>query len=180
MATDRRADLSVLGSGIDQPGRSAGANPASTETAGEQPSAHRRGYRLGIIMFLVSIIVAGFLFPRRRRSLKRSKFSRRLNPTRGEEFVDQAGATIRAVSRGVIGISVLQALLAGIGLMVAAFLKQLDYIRCPGAWDHSDRSVDCHNSCHYLSWTFMDTKSALLLRHTWCPSIYWTICSGLS
>jgi predicted PurR-regulated permease PerM len=47
------------------------------------------------------------------------KFSRRLNPTRGEEFVEQAGATIRAVSRGVIGISVLQALLAGVGLMVA-------------------------------------------------------------
>ncbi|MGC1745295.1 MAG: AI-2E family transporter, partial [Pseudolabrys sp.] len=48
-----------------------------------------------------------------------NKFSRRLNPTRGEEFVEQAGATIRAVSRGVIGISVLQALLAGVGLMVA-------------------------------------------------------------
>ncbi|HTM74371.1 MAG TPA: AI-2E family transporter, partial [Pseudolabrys sp.] len=36
-----------------------------------------------------------------------------------EELVGQAAATIRAVSRGVIGISVLQALLAGIGLMVA-------------------------------------------------------------
>jgi predicted PurR-regulated permease PerM len=75
---------------------------------------------LGIIMFLASIIVAGFLFspaPALVDAVK--KFSRRLNPTRGEEFVDQAGATIRAVSRGVIGISVLQTLLAGIGLMVA-------------------------------------------------------------
>lgn len=75
---------------------------------------------LGIVKFLVSIIIAGFLFspaPAIVDALK--KLSRRLNPTRGEEFLDQAAATIRAVSRGVIGISVLQALLAGIGLMVA-------------------------------------------------------------
>ena len=74
---------------------------------------------LGIVKFLVSIIIAGFLFspaPAIVDALK--KLSRRLNPTRGEEFLDQAAATIRAVSRGVIGISVLQALLAGIGLMV--------------------------------------------------------------
>ena len=75
---------------------------------------------LGIIMFLAAIVVAGFLFspaPRIAETIK--KFSHRLNPDRGEEFVEQAGATIRAVSRGVIGISVLQALLAGVGLMVA-------------------------------------------------------------
>jgi len=75
---------------------------------------------IGTIKFLVSIIVAGFLFspaPALADAVK--QFSRRLNPTRGEDFVVQAGATIRAVSRGVIGISVLQALLAGVGLMVA-------------------------------------------------------------
>lgn len=75
---------------------------------------------IGIIKFLASIIVAGFLFspaPALADAVK--NFSRRLNRERGEEFVVQAGATIRAVSRGVIGISVLQALLAGIGLMAA-------------------------------------------------------------
>ncbi|HEY6023184.1 MAG TPA: AI-2E family transporter, partial [Pseudolabrys sp.] len=75
---------------------------------------------IGIIKFLASIIVAGFLFspaPALADAVK--SFSCRLNPERGEEFVAQAGATIRAVSRGVIGISVLQALLAGIGLMAA-------------------------------------------------------------
>jgi predicted PurR-regulated permease PerM len=75
---------------------------------------------LGLIKFLASIIVAGFLFlhaPQLVDAVKR--FSRRLNSARGEEFVNQAGATIRAVSRGVIGISVLQALLAGFGLMIA-------------------------------------------------------------
>lgn len=75
---------------------------------------------LGIIKFLASIVIAGFLFlqaPVLVDAVKRA--SRRLSSERGEEFVSQAGATIRAVSRGVIGISVLQALLAGIGLMVA-------------------------------------------------------------
>lgn len=75
---------------------------------------------LGIIMFLTSVVVAGFLFspgPTIAEAIK--KFSLRLSPARGEEFVAQAGATIRAVSRGVIGISVLQALLAGVGLMLA-------------------------------------------------------------
>src|SRR6516164_6820286 len=38
---------------------------------------------------------------------------------RGEEFVDLAGATIRNVARGIIGIAILQALLAGIGLLFA-------------------------------------------------------------
>jgi predicted PurR-regulated permease PerM len=75
---------------------------------------------LGIVKFLIAVIVAGFLFspaPALVAAVKR--FSRRLNPERGEELVGQAAATIRAVSRGVIGISVLQALLAGIGLMAA-------------------------------------------------------------
>ncbi len=75
---------------------------------------------LGIIKFLASIIVAGFLFspaPMLVDAIK--KFSHRLSSERGEEFVNQAVATIRAVSRGVIGVSVLQALLAGMGLMVA-------------------------------------------------------------
>jgi predicted PurR-regulated permease PerM len=73
---------------------------------------------LGILKFLIAVLVAGFLFtpgPVLAAAVKR--FSRRLNPERGEELVGQAGATIRAISRGVIGISVLQALLAGIGLM---------------------------------------------------------------
>ena len=75
---------------------------------------------VNIIQFLVAIIVAGFLFapaPTLVEALK--TFARRLVSHRGEEFVRLAGATIRAVSRGVIGISVLQAVLANIGLMVA-------------------------------------------------------------
>src|SRR5215471_274132 len=74
----------------------------------------------GMLKFFAAIIVAGFLFapaPALVEALR--TFARRLLSDRGEEFVALAGATIRAVSRGVIGISVLQALLAGIGLTVA-------------------------------------------------------------
>jgi predicted PurR-regulated permease PerM len=73
-----------------------------------------------ILTFFAAIIVAGFLFPLGPSLAHGAKnFSRRLATRRGEEFVNLAAATIRAVSRGVIGISVVQALLAGIGLMVA-------------------------------------------------------------
>jgi predicted PurR-regulated permease PerM len=74
----------------------------------------------GMIKFFLAIIVAGFLFspgPLLLDAVRR--FSRRVASARGEEFVRLAGATIRSVSRGVIGISVLQALLAGVGLLVA-------------------------------------------------------------
>jgi predicted PurR-regulated permease PerM len=126
---------------------------------------------LGIIMFLVSIVVAGFLFspaPAIVEAIK--KFSRRLNPTRGEEFVDQAGATIRAVSRGVIGISVLQALLAGIGLMVAG-IPQAGLI----AFAVMVLGIIQIGPSIILipviiwTWTFMDTKSALLFTAYMVP-----------
>jgi predicted PurR-regulated permease PerM len=74
----------------------------------------------GTIKFFVAIVVAGFLFSPAPSLLDAvSRFSRRVASARGEEFVRLAGATIRTVSRGVIGISVLQALLAGLGLLVA-------------------------------------------------------------
>jgi predicted PurR-regulated permease PerM len=73
-----------------------------------------------ILMFFAAIIIAGFLFspaPSLVRTINR--LSARLALRRGEEFVSLAGATIRTVSRGVVGISALQALLTGIGLAVA-------------------------------------------------------------
>lgn len=74
----------------------------------------------GAIKFFVAIVVAGFLFaPAPSLVDAARRFSSRVASARGEEFVQLAGATIRTVSRGVIGISVLQALLAGLGLLVA-------------------------------------------------------------
>jgi predicted PurR-regulated permease PerM len=75
---------------------------------------------VGFLKFLGAIVVAGFLFPGAPALAERvKKVSRRLVPTRGEELVDLAAATIRNVSQGVVGISALQALLAGIGLVAS-------------------------------------------------------------
>jgi predicted PurR-regulated permease PerM len=74
----------------------------------------------GAIKFFIAIIVAGFLFsPAPALADHLRMLSRRVAGERGEEFVRLAGNTIRAVSRGVIGISALQAFFAGIGFMAA-------------------------------------------------------------
>ena len=78
------------------------------------------GAGTGMITFFIAIVVAGFLFsPAPWLAETMRSFSRRLAANRGEAFVDLAGATIRTVARGVIGISALQAFFVGIGLMVA-------------------------------------------------------------
>ncbi len=78
------------------------------------------GAGTGVIKFIIAVVVAGFVFPPAPLLVDAiTKFSRRLAPGRGEQFVRLAGATIRAVSRGVIGISALQAFFAGLGLLAA-------------------------------------------------------------
>ncbi|MEM8702159.1 MAG: AI-2E family transporter [Pseudomonadota bacterium] len=71
-----------------------------------------------VLFFIVSIILAGCLFvpgPALGKGAKR--FADRIMAPRGSEFVDLAGATIRNVSRGVIGVAVIQGLLTGILLI---------------------------------------------------------------
>ena len=77
---------------------------------------------VGINLFklIVALIISGFLLvpgPSLVHSIK--NILGRVAAERGEEFVDLAGATIRNISRGIIGIAILQALLAGIGFLFA-------------------------------------------------------------
>jgi predicted PurR-regulated permease PerM len=89
------------------------------------------GIGFGMLGFAVSVLVAGFLFvPGPRLGEQVKVFARRIAAERGARFVDLAAATIRNISRGVIGVAVLQALLTGLILSlfdvpaagVAAFL----------------------------------------------------------
>lgn len=74
----------------------------------------------GMLTFLVSVIIAGFLFaPAPQLVAAAKRLALRIDKAHGEKFVELAGATIRAVSRGVIGISVLQAVVGGIGMSLA-------------------------------------------------------------
>lgn len=75
---------------------------------------------LGALKFLAAIILAGFLFPSGPRLVETSRqIMARVLPQRSEDLVALAGATIRSVSQGVIGIALLQAVLTGIGLKFA-------------------------------------------------------------
>jgi predicted PurR-regulated permease PerM len=75
---------------------------------------------INLLKFTISILISGFLFIPGRSLIHSTKnVLGRVAAGRGEEFVDLADATIRNVSRGIIGIAILQALLAGIGLLFA-------------------------------------------------------------
>ena len=73
-----------------------------------------------VLLLAASVVIAGFLYvPGPRLAGGARTFAERIVAQRGAAFVDLAGATIRNVSRGVIGVAVIQALLAGIVLSLA-------------------------------------------------------------
>jgi predicted PurR-regulated permease PerM len=75
---------------------------------------------VGTLKFLLSVAVAGFLFPYGPQLVAASRgFLSRVVPEQSEHFLELAGATIRAVSQGIIGVAIVQSLLAGIGLKLA-------------------------------------------------------------
>jgi len=75
---------------------------------------------MGTLKFLASVIISGFMFnPGPSLLAATQRFARRIDPERGEGFVTLTGATIRAVSRGVIGVSLVQAVIAALGMSAA-------------------------------------------------------------
>jgi predicted PurR-regulated permease PerM len=75
---------------------------------------------VGTLKFIAAVLLAGFLFPSGPRLVAAIRsIQDRLQLQRGQDFVALAGATIRTVSQGVIGIAIVQSLLVGIGLKLA-------------------------------------------------------------
>jgi len=75
---------------------------------------------VGVLQFVASVIIAGFLYvPAERLVSGIRAFAKRVVARQGEHFVALAGSTIRNVARGVIGVSLLQSLLIGLGLLAA-------------------------------------------------------------
>lgn len=74
----------------------------------------------GILMFIISIMIAGaFLVVGRSGSNAMETIAARVMGKKGgAEFVALAGATIRSVAQGVLGVALIQATLAAIGLLV--------------------------------------------------------------
>ena len=75
---------------------------------------------VGTLKFLLSVALAGFLFPYGSQLVAAGRgFLYRIVPEQSEHFLELAGTTIRAVSQGVIGVAIIQSLLAGIGFKMA-------------------------------------------------------------
>jgi predicted PurR-regulated permease PerM len=75
---------------------------------------------VGTLKFLLAVALAGFLFPYGSQLAAAGRgFLTRIVPDQSEHFLELAGATIRAVSQGIIGVAIIQAVLAGIGFRLA-------------------------------------------------------------
>ncbi len=75
---------------------------------------------LGVLQFTAAIIIAAFIHGRAaviHAALQ--TMAERAAPQLGEGFLDLAGGTVRSVARGVVGISLVQAILFGIGALAA-------------------------------------------------------------
>ena len=78
------------------------------------------GAGLGILQFILAIVIAGVIL-HHGESGKRVSYAiaRRLAEEHGAGFIDLARATIRSVSRGILGVALLQSILAGLGFLAA-------------------------------------------------------------
>ena len=75
---------------------------------------------IGLLEFIGSIVIAGFLYAPGPRILDFIRvLLRRVLGHESQAMVQLIGSTIRNVARGVVGIALLQSLLAGIGFIVA-------------------------------------------------------------
>lgn len=89
------------------------------------------GTGLGILQFIIAIVIAAVFLARARFSREvATTIATRLAGERGSAYAELAGATIRSVARGILGVALIQSLLAGlgflaVGLPAAGFLALL-------------------------------------------------------
>lgn len=76
---------------------------------------------MGILQLVASLLIAGVMLTRNseRRLGMRRLAGRLAGAARGDELAALATATVKSVVQGIVGVAVVQALLAGIGLIVA-------------------------------------------------------------
>ncbi len=74
----------------------------------------------GLLEFVAAIIIAGFLYsPGPQLAASLGALLRRVFGHRSEEMLKLAGNTIRNVSRGVVGVALVQSFVAGLGFLAA-------------------------------------------------------------
>jgi predicted PurR-regulated permease PerM len=73
----------------------------------------------GILMFVISIIIAGVLLANSARNNQAARaLAERLAGERGAWLIELEAATVRSVAQGIIGVALIQAILAGLGCLV--------------------------------------------------------------
>ena len=75
---------------------------------------------LGLLQWILSIVIAGFILSNGPSAAKLAhSLCRRVFGEKGGEFADLAGATIRSVTTGIIGVAFIQSAFAAIGFVLA-------------------------------------------------------------
>jgi len=78
------------------------------------------GIGMTVLQFVLAILVAGVLLANTSGGVTVTHMlANRLFGDRGPEFEELTGSTIRSVTNGIIGVAVIQAVLAGLGFLVA-------------------------------------------------------------
>jgi predicted PurR-regulated permease PerM len=77
------------------------------------------GTGLGILQILLSVIIAGVFLATKGIEAASHKIANRMIEKQGEAFVELTTSTIRNVVKGVLGVAVIQSVLAGAGLYLA-------------------------------------------------------------
>jgi predicted PurR-regulated permease PerM len=78
------------------------------------------GAGLALFQFVLAIIIAGALLANSGAASRATRaVAKRLAGDRGLEFVGVAEQTVRSVASGILGVALIQALLAGLGFLVA-------------------------------------------------------------
>lgn len=77
------------------------------------------GAGIAILRFVVAIIIAGILLANSSSGNRTARaITYRLAAEKGADFADLAEATVRSVANGILGVALIQSLLAGISFMV--------------------------------------------------------------
>lgn len=90
------------------------------KVAGTWLLATAAGTGYAILQFIVAILIAGVIMANAGGGHDvAQRIATRLTGERGKEIADLAESTVRSVARGILGVGLIQALLAGIGFIVA-------------------------------------------------------------
>jgi predicted PurR-regulated permease PerM len=96
------------------------AGPRLAGVAGSMLSAAAR-FGISLLQFLFAIVISGVLLARSGAGAATARaLAARLMGPRGPEFAELAAATVRGVTRGILGVALIQAILCGVGLFAAS------------------------------------------------------------